>query len=207
MQSKNLVDITIPIKTGMTVYPKNPEVLVEEMSTGHSTISKITLGSHTGTHVDAPKHVHPQGQPVDEMDLDRMMGPCRVLDMTHCEEKITVADLKKPGIREVERILVKTKNSYRGFDEFYEDYVYLDGDAAQYLGEKKTLMFGIDYLSVKQRGSEDNRPHTELLKHGIPIFEGLDLSKVRPGNYLFFGLPLRIEGIDGAPARCILIPN
>lgn len=207
MYNKNILDISLPIKTNMMVYPKNPEVIIEEINTGHSTISKITFGSHTGTHVDAPKHANSEGLPVDQIDLDLMMGPCRVLDCTHCKEKITVEDLKRFGIKEKERILAKTQNSYRGFEEFYEDYIYLEGDAAKYLGDKKISLFGIDYLSIKKRGSEDNRPHTELLKHGIPIFEGLDLSKVKPGEYIFFGLPLRIEDCDGAPARCVLIPN
>lgn len=191
----------------MMVYPKNPEVSIEQIDTGHSTISRVTFGTHTGTHVDAPKHVHPQGLAVDELDLDRMMGPCRVLDLTQVDACIKLSDIKKYGVREGERLLVKTKNSFRGFEEFYEDYIYLDGDAAQFLGEKEIAMFGIDYLSIKKKGSEDNRPHTELLKHGIPIYEGLDLSKVRPGNYIFFGLPIKLEGLDGAPARCVLVPN
>lgn len=204
---RHIMDISLPIKPGMITYPGNAEVEIESKKTGHSIISTVTLGSHTGTHVDAPKHANEMGLPVDELELHRMMGPCRVLNLTHVEKSISVTEIKKHNIQKGERIIVKTHNSTRGFDEFYDDYIYLEGSAAKYLGERGILMFGTDYLSVKQRGSDDNSAHTELLKHGIPIFEGLDLSKVRPGNYIFFGLPLKLEGIDGAPARCVLMPN
>ncbi len=191
----------------MPVYPHNPNVAIERLNTGHSYISKVSMGSHTGTHVDAPCHVSELGISVDQIDLDSMLGPCRVLNLTHVEKFITATEIKKHSIQKGERILIKTHNSARGFDNYYSDYIYLDGAAAKYLAERAVLMVGIDSLSVAQEGSMDNSAHIELLKHGIPIFEGLDLSKVRPGNYLFFGLPLRLEGVDGAPARCVLIPN
>ena len=204
---KTIIDISLPIKTGMPVFPANPEVTVERYNTGHSFISKIAFGSHTGTHIDAPCHVSELGSSVDQIDLDSMLGPCRVLNLTHVEESITLTEIKKHSIQKGERIILKTKNSARGFDVYYSDYVFLEGPAAKYLVERAVLMVGIDSLSINKAGGEDNSAHLELLKHGIPIFEGLDLSKVRPGNYLFFGLPLRLEGVDGAPARCVLIPN
>lgn len=204
---KTIIDISIPIKSGMPVYPHNPEVVIERFSTGHSYISKVAFGTHTGTHVDAPCHVSDLGISVDQIDLDSMLGPCRVLNLTNVDKAVTATELKKHNIQKGERVLIKTQNSARGFDAYYADYIYLDGDAAKYLADKAVLMVGIDSLSVAQAGSSDNSAHIELLKHGIPIFEGLDLSKVRPGNYIFFGLPLRLEGADGAPARCVLIPN
>jgi arylformamidase len=100
---------------------------------------------------------------------------------------------------------VKTSNSLRGYDRFYADYVWLDGDAAIFLAGKGIALFGIDYLSVKQKGGADNRPHTALLDKDIVIFEGLDLSAVEPGRYFFAGLPLRLVGLDGAPARAVLL--
>jgi len=198
-------DISLPLYRGMLVYPNNTEFRARPIHSRTSVSSEITMGSHAGTHVDAPKHVLPKGGGVDSIKLQSMIGECRVLDMTKCTEAVTLKDLQKSRIKKGERILVKTRNSKRGFKNFYTDYIYLDGEAAEFLASKNIKLFGIDYLSVKQKGSEDNRPHTALLKKKIPIFEGLDLSKVKPDTYFFIGLPLSLKGLDGAPARAVLI--
>ena len=214
-KKQQIIDISLPLYQGMITYPGNPELKItprrgatkrkDALPYISSFLTEISLGSHTGTHVDAPSHVFPKGKPVDVFKLTQLVGECRVINMVHVKKAVTVADLEKENIKNGERILVKTKNSLRGFKEFYNDYIYLDGDAAQFLAKKNIGLFGIDYLSVKQKGSIDHRPHTALLKKNIPIFEGLDLSKVKPGKYFFVGLPLRFVGIDGAPARAILI--
>ena len=205
MEFKKIIDISIPIREGMLIYPNNPEVAFEEVRTKHSWLTKIMMGSHTGTHVDAPRHIFESGAGVDALPLEHFIGPCRVLDVTEATKCVKVSDLESMNIQKGERILVKTKNSLRSFERFYDDYVYLDSDAAAFLAQKEIALFGTDYLSVKQKGSEDNRPHTELLSKGIPIFEGLDLSRVEPGEYFFIGLPLRLVGLDGSPARAVLM--
>lgn len=198
-------DISLPLYRGMIVYPNNTEFNARPIRSKTSVSSEITMGSHAGTHVDAPKHVFPTGKGVDGLKTESLIGECRVLDMTGCAKAVTVKDLQKARVKKGERILVKTRNSRRGFKNFYTDYVYLDGAAADWLAAKNIKLFGIDYLSVKQKGSDDHRPHTSLLKKNIPIFEGLDLSKVKPGRYFFIGLPLSLKGLDGAPARAVLI--
>lgn len=203
----NIIDISLPIYSGMPVYPNNPVVTIKPLKTATSYLSEITFGSHTGTHIDVPRHVFETGIGVDKISLDQLIGPARVLDMTHCEKAVTTEDLKKENIKKGERILVKTKNSLRGFREFYPDYIYLDGDAAEFLAEKEITLFGIDSLSIKQKGNPDVRAHTELLKNNIVIIEGLDLSKAEPGNYNLYCLPLKFVGLDGSPARVILIKS
>lgn len=207
IKTKKVIDISMPIKRGMINYPGNPEFEVETSKSliGSSFISKIIMGSHTGTHIDAPRHAAEDAAGVDEISLEKLIGVCRVLDFINVTESIKVEDLENKNIKAEERILVKTKNSIRGFSQFYEDYIYLDSEAAKYLAEKKIMFFGIDYLSVKKKGSTDNRAHTELLSKGIPIFEGLDLSKVSEGEYFFIGLPLKLTGLDGSPTRAILV--
>lgn len=202
----NIIDISHTIHPKMPNYPLNPKSSIKTFRGKVSYLSEITMGSHTGTHVDAPRHVFRFGQGVDMLSLESMVGMCRVLDLTDVNDSIKVGDLKKYKIQKGERILVKTKNSSRGFKKFFSDYIYLSSEAAQYLGKTGIAMFGIDYLSVKQKGSMDNRPHTELLKRKIVIFEGLNLAKVKAGKYFFVGLPLKFEGLDGSPARAILIP-
>lgn len=204
-----IIDISLLLNSSTIIYPNNPKVEIEEHVDERKeltvTDSKITLGSHTGTHVDAPKHVFRDGASLDEIPLEQIIGKCRVLDFTDTKSAIKISDLEKHDIKERERILAKTKNSEIGFDKFRDDYIYLDGDAAEYLAQKKISLFGIDYLSVKQKGSKDIRAHTELLKNNIVIFEGLDLSKADAGEYIFIGLPLKFTSIDGSPARAILL--
>jgi len=202
-----IFDISLPLDSKTLIYSGNPQMTIEphtRVPEYPTNLSKITFGSHTGTHVDAPRHVDNEAIGVDKIDLETCIGPCRVLGVTAAEEKVTVAYLEKENIKKNERILVKTQNSLRGFSEFREDSIYLDGDAADYLAELGIILFGIDGLSVKKRGGEDVRPHTSLLSRNIVIFEGLDLSGVEPGSYQFIGLPLKFTDLDGAPARAIL---
>ncbi|OHA48779.1 MAG: hypothetical protein A2Z62_02055 [Candidatus Terrybacteria bacterium RIFCSPLOWO2_02_42_20] len=200
-----VIDISLSLHKNTIIYPGNPEVNIKTIKGKTSTHSEIAMGSHTGTHMDAPKHIFENGDGVDKIDLNKVIGECRVLDMTRLKEVISADDFKKEMVKKGERILVKTRNSKRGFKKFYDDYVYLGGEAAEFLAQKKISLFGIDYLSVKKRGGPDNRPHTKLLKNGIVIFEGLDLSKVKPGKYFFVGLPLKLMGLDGSPVRAILL--
>ena len=130
-----------------------------------------------------------------------------MLDLSGLSEKITKEELMSRNIKEGERILVKTRNSKEGFDTWRDNFVYLDGDAADYLAEVGIKLFGIDYLSVKQKGSKDNRAHTSLLSKDIPILETIDLSKVDDGEYFLVCAPLKISGVEGAPARALLMKN
>ncbi|MBI2484033.1 cyclase family protein [Candidatus Uhrbacteria bacterium] len=189
----------------MITYPGNPEVKITKKSGATTIHSEITVGSHTGTHIDVPAHVFKNGKTLNRIPLSKFIGSARVLDFPGVKEAIKVQDLKKYAIKKGELILAKTSNSKRGFKKFYDDYVYLDGVAAEYLAKKEITLFGIDSLSIKKRGGSDLRPHTALLKKEIPIFEGLDLSKVKAGTYFFVGLPLAFRGIDGSPARAVLL--
>lgn len=207
MNSKKIIDISLALEEGMIGYPNNPEIKIETMRGATSAHSIVTIGTHTGTHIDAPFHVFPDGKGVSKVPLDVFIGKCRVLDLSKVKECITIDDLKKYKIKKGERILIKTNNSKRGFKTFYDDYVYLDGDAADYLAKVGIILFGIDYLSVKKRGGLDHRPHTSLLKKGIAIVEGIDLAKVPEGTYTFVGLPLKFGGIDGSPIRAVLVKN
>lgn len=203
----HLIDISLPLYTNMPVYPGTLEtkITTTSNSTGTSISSEILIGSHAGTHIDAPYHASSNPETINQVDLERFFGPCRVLDLTNSLEAITVKDLEKKNIQKHERILIKTKNSIRGFIEFYDDYIYLDGDAAEWLVKKEPLLVGIDALSIKQRGSKDLRPHTAILGGGISVIEGLDLSKTLEGNYTLSAFPLKFIGIDGSPTRAVLI--
>lgn len=202
-------DISMEIHPGMIVYPNNPQVTIKQISRlpkDPTAKSEIVLGSHTGTHIDAKSHVFINGEGAEKTPLETLYGKCKVLDLTSCEHKITAEDLKAHDIREGDIILLKTKNSERGYEKFREDYIYIEDSAAKSLAEKKIRTIGIDHLSVKQLGNRDSMTHPILIG-SMTVFEGLDLSRVKPGEYTFAGLPLRIKDCDGAPARAILIEN
>jgi arylformamidase len=199
-----ILDISLPLYPGMITYPNNPNIEIKSLKTPTTFISEIKMGTHSGTHIDVPRHIKEDGLTLDQINLDILMGTCRVLDVTNAETSIKIKDIKKYNIQKGERILFKTGNSLRDFNEFYEDYIFLDGEAADYLVEKQIILAGIDSLSIKQRGSPDQRPHTSLLNNNVVILEGLDLSKAEEGEYELICLPLRLLGLDGSPVRAIL---
>jgi arylformamidase len=201
-----IIDISLPLSPKTIVYPSNPTIEIETLkSASGNVVSKVTLGTHSGTHIDAPIHSVETGKSLDQIELSTFIGPCRVLDCTNSKTCITVEDIEKHDVKKGERILFKTTNSQRGYEAFYDDYVYLDGKAAQYLADREVALVAIDYLSIKQRGSKDNTPHTNLLSKNIPIIEGVDLSKVEAGEYVLVALPLKFIDIDGSPARVMLM--
>lgn len=204
-ENTQIIDISWPITEDIAVYPGNPKVEIHTHIAQTSIGSHISFGSHTATHIDAPKHINIEQKPIDQLDLNMFVGPSRVLDFKSVEEKITVEDLKEKQVKQGERILCKTKNSFRTKKQFYADYIYLDGDAADYLAEIGITLIGIDYLSIKQRGNPDLRAHTSLLNKHIPIIEAINLAEVEEGEYTLVALPLNFTNLDGSPTRAVLI--
>ncbi len=199
-----IIDISLPIKPRMMVYPGNPEVVFEPANSPTSELTKLSFGSHTGTHIDAPRHSKVSDAGIDSYELETFIGACRVIDATHESESISLKTITNNEIHSGERLLFKTQNSVIGFNAWRDDYIYLSGEAAEELARLDIKLFGLDWISVKQRGNPDNRAHTELLSKNIPILEGLDLSKVEPGEYELIFLPLSLADLDGALGRAIL---
>lgn len=198
------IDISVPIRPGMVHYPGDPGVALrheKHLDRGDAaTVSLLELGVHTGTHVDAPVHFFRGGNGIDDLLLDDLIGPARVVHFPDASI-ITAQDLARAEIAPGERILLRTRNStYWTSDTFVEDYTHLDTSAARALAEQRVRMIGIDYLSIG--GGEDGpEVHRILLSAGIIIVEGLDLSGVPAGHYDVVCLPIKIAGGDGAPAR------
>jgi len=207
IQYSQIIDISLPLNEQTVVYPGNPAIEIEELKSesSKSVISKITLGSHTGTHLDAPKHVIDGGGGVGIYPLSAFIGPCKVIDCTHEDKSVTTDTICNLDIVEEDRVLLKTKNSLRGFQTFYDDFIFLSPEAALYLAEKKVSLVGIDYFSIKQKGSADNRPHTLLLEKQIPILEAVNLADVEAGEYALVALPMRFDELDGTPVRAVLL--
>ncbi|WP_414468676.1 cyclase family protein [Methanobacterium sp. ACI-7] len=200
-----IIDISMEISEDMIVYPENPEPELKQYATvskDGSNESKITLGSHTGTHIDAPYHVKENGKTLGEMPLESFYGECKVLDLIDAGNEIHKDDLIKFEINEDDIILLKTENSTKQYKKFRKDFTHIKLDAAEFLVEKNIKALGVDYLSV-EKFNGDEGVH-DLLLDNLTVFEGLCLKDVDPSEYIFVGLPLKIDG-DGAPVRAILI--
>lgn len=192
------------------MYPGNPEIdisLQQSIAAGAgANVSTIRFGSHTGTHVDASRHFFVDGQPVDQIPLEKLVGPALLVAFSDELRSIGEADLRAVDIGGHKRILLRTRNSaLLSGREFAKDYTFLAPDGAAYLVEKGVELVGVDYLSIEQFHSGHHRTHRTLLERSVVIVEGLDFSVPPPGLYELVCLPLRIEGCDGAPARAILI--
>lgn len=202
------IDITRKIEEGMPVYPGNPEPDIEkyrEIPGDSTTESRVCIGTHTGTHVDAPQHVMEDGDTVDEIPVERFHGRCQVLGLRG-EDSITREMLISKEIEE-EIVLLKTDNSTRAFDSFDEEFVYLELEAVEYLIDEGVETVCIDYLSlVKFEGGELAEDAHRLANDKMTVIEGVDLKEVKPGRYTFAGFPVKME-TDGAPLRAVLIKS
>jgi arylformamidase len=205
-----IYDISVPIRSGGLVYPGNPEIdisLQQAVAKGASAnVSAIRFGSHTGTHADAARHFFDDGQSVDKIPLERLIGSALLVSFGDDVMSVGATELREHAVKGHKRILIRTRNSaLLSHKEFVKDYTYLAPDGAQYLVDLGVELVGVDYLSIEQFHSGHHRTHRTLLERSVVIVEGLDLSAPPPGEYQFICLPLRIEGCDGAPARAVLI--
>lgn len=202
-------DITVPISPTLPVYPGDPTVTltpVAQLAWGDSAnVSHVSLSSHTGTHLDAPRHFFADGLAVDALDTHILIGPARVCAFPDATTHLTAEDLQALDLTGVQRLLLKTRNSALWTQPgFQRDYLALTASAAEWLVEQGVQLVGIDYLSVDAFDAADFPVHRRLLGAGVLILEGLDLSAVPPGVYDLYALPLLLQDGDGAPVRAIL---
>ncbi len=206
-----IYDITVPLSNNVPVYEGDPKV---EITTANSiekgdaaNVSKLCFGAHTATHVDAPNHFIEGTRKINELDLQKLIGRCRVVEI---DKNVTVIEVRHVAdLENAERVLFKTRNSDFWNDSeggFRTDFTYIEPEAALILVEKGVKLVGIDYLSVEKFGSKDFRTHIILLEKEVVIIEGLDLREVSAGDYELICLPLKVisETGDGAPARTVL---
>lgn len=209
---QDYIDITYPFSEEMAIYPGNPLFSMKahkDIESGDScNIKQICMGTHTGTHIDAPNHTIEGGKTLEQIPLESMNGKAKVLDFTEKKE-ICVKDLENKEIDGCKIILLKTDNSvnYSGSHALTE-YTTLDYEAAEFLAEKEIQMIGIDYMTIERpRGKRvtGKSIHQILLSRDICILEGINLRETPEGEYKLCCLPLRLTGADGAPVRAVLI--
>ncbi len=204
-------DISLTITPDMPTWPGDPHpklTSLARVSDGElANVTHLSLSAHTGTHIDAPWHFLANGARLESIPLETLIGPVYVIEIPQVAI-ITANDLRSAEVPTgAQRVLLKTRNGdfwERGENTFQTEYVAIAPDAAAWLVERGIQLVGIDYLSVAP--FNDPQPtHQILLRAGIVIVEGLNLSQVTTGQYTLYCLPLKFDGIDGAPARAILI--
>jgi arylformamidase len=205
-----LYDISVGISPDLPIWPGDPSLELERLSKieegENANVTKISCCVHIGTHVDAPLHYVEDGVGVDRLPLEVLIGRAYVVDITEVDT-IDADTLDDAGVPpRTRRLLFKTKNSAlwrSNRQDFHRDYVGVDSTGAEWLVRKGIQLVGIDYLGIAPF-EQTTEPHQILLKAGIVILEGLDLSQVGRGRYTLYCLPIKIVGSDGAPARAIL---
>jgi len=195
-----ILDVTRDIMEGGVVFPGDPETVFRQIECDGYRITEITMGSHSGTHIDAPLHYIRDGMTIESIPPDILCGPVRVIDLSGAGQEIRPEDLRD-YVSCGGRLLIRT--SFSGATEFSPDYQYLSLEAARLLTSSGICCVGTDAPSVEAfDGSGD--VHRELLGRGTAIIELLDLTGVPEGEYFMAALPLRLKGLDGAPARVVL---
>lgn len=207
-----IYDITLTITPELPVWPGDVKVRLERVKKieegAADNLSIMTLGVHTGTHMDAPYHFVADGKKIDELPMEMMIGPVQVVQIPDEIDLITADVLKTVKIDpNIKRILFKTRNSHwweKGEIKFQTGFVGINEDAAQVLVQVGMVLVGLDYLSVAPFGN--GKPtHDILLQAGMTLLEGVNLARVSPGEYTIYSLPMKLGATEGAPARVILI--
>lgn len=205
------IDINIPIHGEMLHWGRRPTFeMVETIADGYaSDVSRWLIGAHTGTHVDAPSHFVPGAASVDQIALESVVGPTRVLDLRHVEEEITDQHLVAAGAEGAVRVLFRTRNSIDALtrDVKSDTWVGLAPSGAQWLVDHGVLFAGLDYMTMEAPAHTEEWPtHVILCGAGVVILENADLSEVEPGDYLMVCQPVPFEGREAAPAPTVLLP-
>jgi arylformamidase len=202
-----LIDVTVPLDAALPAYPGNTPFSLEAIKRiaqgGSSNVSSLHMSAHSGTHVDAPRHFFDNGDGVDALPLELLLGRARVIEVMS-GKAIGPEALKGIDTEDI-RVLIKTRNSRLwGSPDFHQDYVGVTAEGATYLVKHGVKVLGVDYLSVEEFRKPGAPAHHILLGGGTIVIEGLNLRDVEPGTYELFCLPLRVVGADGAPARVVL---
>jgi len=190
-----IYDVTKYLSESSTVYPGDPPTVFDRIfdidSDDPFTFTSLSMGAHAGTHIDAPSHFVRDGVNVDEIPLDTLIGTVQVLKVPNT---VGVQSLKPLSNSNVSRVLLKTGGSNG----------HLTVDGAEWIHAHGVKLLGIDTQSVDPPSEYPLKAHQILLGNGIIVVEGLDLTNIDPGLYNLFCLPLKLKGLEGAPARVVL---
>lgn len=202
-------DITRTLSSRIAVWPGDQpfearwSARIEEGSSVN--VGALTLSTHTGTHVDAPLHYAAAGAPVDGYPLLQFIGPAIVVHIRETDV-ILPAHVQGLDLRSTPRVLFRTRSSLVADDRWEPDFVSIHPDTITFLAERQVVLIGTDAPSVDPAESKTLPAHHALARHGIANLENLMLAEVPEGRYELVALPLKLEGLDAAPVRAVLLP-
>ena len=206
-KTEKYYDLSANISEQSIVFPGDPSYTTEEICSlekgAHFNLHKIQLGNHTGTHIDFPSHVIKGGKTSADFPIDSLIGCGIIIEVPSNEQSIKKDFIKKQPIQAGDIVFFKTSNYKLPKTKFTKDYVYIEPGAADELIRKKVKIVGIDYISVDKYESENLPVHRSLLSNDILIVEGLELNGVPAGRCKIYILPMKINNMDGLPARII----
>lgn len=190
----------------MPVYKNKPEKQPEYQTVinDHVTESRLSLDLHTGTHIDAPLHMINDADTIETISPEALIRTVKVFDLTEVEDGIEAEHLASLNIEKNDFVLFKTKNSFQ--TQFDFNFIFLKESGAKLLAEKQISGVGIDSLGI-ERSQEGHPTHRLLFSNHVIIIEGLKLDEVEPGTYNMVAAPLKLRGVDAAPARIFLFQN
>lgn len=203
-----ILDISLPVHEAMLSWPHGRRParhrVVDEGGERSPRNSEWALDSHAGTHVDAPLHWLPDGDPIDSVGLEACLGPCTVVAVDE-DRAVMPEDLPEAALRKGHRILIRTPNSTQRLSrgEFDPSFAALSLPAARTVAAAGMALLGLDYLSVESAGG-DGEVHRTLLRAGVVLLEGIDLGRVEAGDYMLSALPLRLVSGEASPVRAVL---
>ncbi|MBN2290159.1 MAG: cyclase family protein [Candidatus Glassbacteria bacterium] len=205
-----LHDISVTLGSQTAVYPDDSPFTSEKtmsLEKGEiADVSKISLSSHSGTHLDLPAHFIQGAETAESWPPEKFVLPVQVIDI---DDPLTVTrqELESKAIREGAALLFRTANSLSGLVRapvFSEDYVCLSLEAAEYCIAKKAPLIGLDYFSIDRYGDFSYPVHRRIAQNNILILENIDLKETPAGEYLLFCFPLKIAGSEASPVRAVL---
>lgn len=205
-------DLSHPIETGMPTYPGDPPVELSAVSSAVDgvAVSELQTGSHTGTHVDAPSHVFPDGDDVDDVPVDAFVLDARLADVSGCDARAPIEPSALPDAINADVLVVHTGWDEHWGSERYYDHPYLAPEAADHLASNDCGV-ALDALSPDPTSTDragDDEPdglpaHEALLSEGLPIVENLTNLDGLPETFTLYAFPLRLRGADGSPVRAV----
>lgn len=215
--NREIIDHTLPIHEGMQTFPTHWHPFVEITQLGRHGIEnretrKITLGTHTGTHMDAPRHFFADGATLDDIPLATLIGPACLVNFSHLADltPVTVEMLiELLGQTVPERLILRFDwDRHIGTQRYYSHHPYLTPEAAHYLVDKGLILLAMDTPQPDnpahgQKSLVDSPIHKIFLSKGVILVEYLcNLAPITQMERMLFVAPLKIAGGDGAPARC-----
>jgi arylformamidase len=205
--SRRWIDLTLPLTPGMPVYPGDPPVAFLRHSTlaeDGFRVTSVRLGTHVGTHLDAPAHVLEGATPVDALPLSSLVGPARVVDVSDVPPGGMIEWERLGPVVSGERLLLRTDWDRRfGDPVYYEEFPSLNGNTVMGLAEQRVALLGLETPSLCAEHDADAAAHRALLAAGVVIVEGLTGLASLPERVWLIALPLRLTGLDGSPCRVI----